>query len=352
MPGRRDPWLDNAKAILVILVVVGHAIVLLPYGDPKSRVYDFLYYFHIPAFVLVSGYLSRKFAWTPRHLTALVTTLVVPYVIFEWLMAAFRVYVVGQPSSMEVLQPLWLNPHWPMWYLVALVLWRLATPLLVRHWLMVPAAVAVSLAAGEVDLELFDLNRVLGLLPFFVIGLHLPRRGLELLQARWTGLVGLAVLAGIWWLTTRTDDHWSTQWLYYRSSYDTLGVSLREGAEIRAQLILVGLAGTAAVLTLVPRRRSLLTAVGAYTMGVYLLHGFAIRYAEAQGVSDWLPGNGWTSVAITVAAAVALALFLGWPPVARRLLWLVDPVNQVLSLRRRARRGPAAPENRSAPSSG
>ena len=43
------------------------------------------------------------------------------------------------------------------------------------------------------------------------------------------------MLAGIWWLAARTDDHWSTQWLYYRSSYDTLESSFADGSRIRAR---------------------------------------------------------------------------------------------------------------------
>lgn len=345
MPKRRDPWLDNAKTVLIVVVVVGHAVILLPAGDLRSQLYDFIYYFHIPAFVVLTGYLSRSFAWNRRHLTALVYTLVVPYVLFEWLMANFRV-LIGEVSSIEVLQPLWLNPHWPMWYLIVLVIWRLATPVLKLHWAMVPASVVVSLLAGSVNLELFDLNRALGLLPFFVIGLHLPRAALAAAQARGTGLLGLAVLAWIWWLAGHTDDHWGTQWLYYRAPYDELGATFGDGVWIRLRLLGIGLAGTLALLSLVPRRRGRFTKAGYYTMGVYLLHGFVLRWAMVQGYDDWMPGDGWASVAITVTLAVALALGLAWPPLAGRLLWVVDPITTALEFRRRRRAAPRLPAPR------
>lgn len=330
----RDPWLDNAKIWLVVIVVVGHMIVLMPHGDVTARAYDFVYYFHIPAFVVVTGYLSRTFRWTRRHLTSLVTTLVVPYLLFEWLMAMWRVHVVDQVSSMEVLSPLWLNPHWPMWYLAVLTLWRLATPVLVRHWVMVPLAVLVSLVAGLWNIELLDINRALGLLPFFVIGLHLRPGLLGVVKSRWSGLAGLAVLAGIWWLAARTDDHWSTQWLYYRAPYADLGASFADGAQIRAQLLLIGFAGTLAVLSLIPTGQNRFSAMGAYTMGVYLVHGFVVRWLEARGYEDWMPANEWATLAITVAVGVGLGLLLGWPPLAKRLLWLVDPIGSVQRARR------------------
>src|SRR4028119_301068 len=82
-PTRRDPWLDNAKMVLVTLVVVGHSWTLLPTTTAGSVLYDFLYLWHVPAFVMVTGYLSRSFTWSRRHLSRLLTTVVVPYLIFE-----------------------------------------------------------------------------------------------------------------------------------------------------------------------------------------------------------------------------------------------------------------------------
>ena len=334
----RDPWLDNAKMVLVTIVVVGHAIVLMPLSDLQAQVYDFVYYVHIPAFVLVTGYLSRTFRWTRRHLWSVLTTLLVPYVLYEWLMVTFRVELVHEVDSVD---RMWLDPHWPMWYLIVLAMWRLLTSVLTLHWIAVPLSVGVSLLAGTWNIELFDINRMLGLLPFFVAGLHLPRVVLSAAKARWTGLVGIVVLALVWRLAAVTDDYWSTQWLYYRTSYDELGEGTTDGAWDRLRLIGVAAAGSFAILSLVPRRRSVLSAMGAWTMVVYLLHGFVIRLLEAEGYAAWMPADEWATLAVTVAVGVALALLLAWPPLASRLAVLVDPVNSLLRLRRTAGGRPA-----------
>ena len=331
--GKRDPWLDNVKMVLVTIVVVGHAVVLMPSSGLKSQVYDFIYYVHIPAFVLITGYLSRSFRWSPRHFVSLATTLLVPYLIYEWLMASFRIHVTHEVDGLD---GMWLNPHWPMWYLIVLLMWRLLTPILKLHWVFVPVAICVSLLAGLRDIELFDINRMLGLLPFFVIGLHLPKVALSTARARWSGLVGAVVLLLIWVLADYTDSLWSTEFLYYRTSYDELGVTTGDGMWVRLRLLVIALAGIFAVLSLIPSRRSFLTAMGAWTMVVYLLHGFVIRYVEAQGYEDWMPGNNVLTLAITVTFAVGLALLLASPPLGKRLNVLVDPVNSLLAVRRRA----------------
>jgi fucose 4-O-acetylase-like acetyltransferase len=338
----RDPWLDNTKMILVTIVVIGHMIVLLPGGEVKSRVYDLIYHVHIPAFVLITGYLSKSFRYTPRHLWSLVTMLLVPYVVFSFLMVRLRHHVGGEP----LLDPWLTDPRWPMWYLIVLVMWRLATPVLRWHWLMVPVSVAVSLAAGLTNQELFDLNRALGLLPFFVIGLHLPAEGLALARRRGAWVAGLAILAGIWWLTKYTDDLWSTQFFYFRASYEELGVSPGEGMWSRLRLMLIALVGTFAVLSLVPHGRSFLTDMGRWSLVVYLCHGFVVRWLEYEGYESWMPGNGWTSACITVSLAIALALLLAWGPVATRLNYLVDPIGTFTRWRAARRVPDAAPAPR------
>ena len=56
MSKQRDPWFDNAKMTLVTLIVVGHSWVMIPEHDTRDWLYDFLYYWHIPAFVLITGH--------------------------------------------------------------------------------------------------------------------------------------------------------------------------------------------------------------------------------------------------------------------------------------------------------
>ena len=123
--GGRDPFLDNAKLILVTLVVVGHSWTLADENYWTDRIYNWMYLWHLSVFVMVTGYLSRSFTFSRRHLERLVTTVLLPYLVFEGLIAIFRVVVGG-----ERLEELWLDPHWPMWYLIALFLWRLVTPAL------------------------------------------------------------------------------------------------------------------------------------------------------------------------------------------------------------------------------
>ena len=254
-PTSRDPWLDNAKMALVTLVVVGHACALLPDDGVVGHFYDFLYAWHMPAFVFVTGYLSRTFQYTPERLWLLVRTVAVPYVVFESLMAFFRLYVGG-----ERLQDLFIDPHWPLWFLAALICWRLSTPLFRAPPAVVAVVVAVGLClwSGTVDgdpADLFDLTRMLGLLPFFVLGVHTTPERLERLRGPGVRWVAAATLGGLWLLAGRTDDLAGTHWLYYATPYGDLGSSDARGMVTRLALVGIGVVGTFAFLALLPRVR-------------------------------------------------------------------------------------------------
>jgi len=333
----RDPWFDNIKMTLVTLVVVGHSWTLLPHNTANDWAYDFLYAWHVPAFVTITGYLSRSFAWTPAKLMALVRTVAVPYVIFEAALAIFR-YQVGGVQ----LDDLFADPHWPMWYLSALFFWRLMAPVFLGlpKPVALVLAVVISLVAGLWAGNILDVARILGLLPFFVLGLTLSGREWGWIRVRRAvplALVGVVVIL----VFTRYTDSWiNTEWYYYRSRYDTLDPNDLKAVAIRAVLLCIGLIGTASVFTLVPRGRSWFATLGAATLVVYLYHGFFVLSAQYEGFPDWADRHVVASFVVTTLAAVTLALALASPPVARILHVAVDPVGWLVR-RREAMEGAA-----------
>lgn len=322
MTAARDPWFDNAKMLLVTLVVVGHAWVLLPNNAVTDHLYDFLYAWHVPAFVFVTGYLSRSFAYSRTRMWQLVRTVAVPYLLFECALALFRVYVGG-----EQMNDLFRDPHWPMWYLSALFFWRLLTPVFRPLWGGLAVAVAISLVAGLYAGDTLDMARVLGLLPFFVMGLKATPERLELLRRTPSQVAAVATLVGIWILTTWTDVWAGTEWLYYRSRYDEMGYSDDARALLTRVLVLaIGTLGAWAFFALVPRVGGWFARMGAASLVVYLFHGFVVKGAGYAGWGAWADDHAVIGFGVTTLGAVVLALVLAWHPVSSRLTHLVDPL--------------------------
>lgn len=318
--GGRDPWLDNAKMALVTLVVIGHAWTLLPLDGLVGRLYDFLYLWHMPAFVLITGYLSRGFSYRPDRLVQLVRTVAVPYLVFECAMALFRVHVGG-----EELEDLFADPHWPLWFLAALFFWRLLTPVFRPMYGGVVVAVAISLAAGVWAGDTLDVARVLGLLPFFVLGLKATPERLEWLRGRVVQVAAVAVLVGYWFLVATLDRWAGTEWLYYRSTYGELDVTDAEALLVRGMLLVLGTVGACAFLALVPRVDGWFARMGRWTIVVYLFHGFVVKGLSYTGYPDWGAAHPVTGLLVTTAGALLLSLVLASPWLAPLLDRLVDP---------------------------
>lgn len=342
MAKQRDPWFDNAKMTLVTLIVVGHSWVMLPGNTTRDWLYDFLYSWHVPAFVIITGYLSRSFTWERHRLWSLVRTVAVPYVIFEALLAAFRHYLGGVEFDR-----LFLDPHWPMWYLSALFFWRLMTPIFkaMPPKVAVLVSVLISLAAGLWAGDTFDFARVFGLLPFFVLGLSMRREHWEQVHRTGTQIFGLMALTGLFLLTHYTDALIETEWLYYRSRYDALEPDNVRAALIRGTLLFLGLAGSLGFFALVPRLKSWFTELGKATLVVYLFHGFFILSVTYAGFPDWADDHWLRALVLTTVLGTLLALLLAWPPVATRLNHLVDPIGAVNQWRARRTPGDRAPSS-------
>jgi fucose 4-O-acetylase-like acetyltransferase len=317
----RDPWFDNAKLVLVTLVVVGHAWTLLPPTQLHQHLYDFLYLWHVPAFVFITGYLGRSFAYTHTKVWQMVRTVVVPYLCFEAALALFRIYVGG-----EELRNLFTDPHWPMWYLAALFFWRLLTTLMQRIPGVLAVSVVVSLVGGAVAPTTFDLARVCGLLPFFVLGLLATPERLEVLRLPATRAFGVLALVALWRFAGETDTVASTEWLYYRSTYDAMGAPLGEAVATRLGVLALGATGAFAALSLIPTRRTRLTRMGEMSLVVYLCHGFVVLAARYAGYGSWTDAHPVLGLLLTTAAAVGVSLALASRPLSRHLRHAVDPL--------------------------
>lgn len=321
----RDAYFDNAKYLAIVLVAVAHAWEPVMEGSRVSRaLYMLVYTFHMPAFILISGYFSRSYTGKPHQLRRLLTGIVLPYVVFEVAYSLFARWGNDDPGHPISL----LDPFYLTWFLAALFIWRLTTPLwrLIRWPLPVALALA-SLAAVTPGIgEDLNLQRVLQFLPFFVLGLCLKPEHFQLVRRREVRLLALPLFAGAaavaYWAAPRMSQGW-----YYRSSSaQELGVPWWAGPVMTFAFFGCAVLLTAGFLAWVPRRRTWFTVLGAGTICGYVLHGFLVKGADYSGVVEthpWLssPG-GEIVVSLFVAAAVTL---MCTPPVRRTLRCVTEP---------------------------
>ncbi|MEU4255144.1 acyltransferase family protein [Streptomyces fradiae] len=322
---QRDPFFDNAKYLAIVLVAVGHAWEPVMEGSRATRaLYMVVYAFHMPAFVMVSGYFSRTFAARPDQLRRLVGGVLVPYLVFETAYTLYRRWAQDAPQQAFSLT----DPFYLTWFLLALFVWRLSAPLwrALRHPVPIAAAVAALASLTPRIAADLDLQRVLQFLPFFVLGLSLREEHFRLLRRRAARVaavpVAVAAVAGAY----AVAPHLRMGWFYRNTSAQELGYAWWAGPLATVALGSVALALTAAFLAWVPSRRTWFTVLGAGSLCGYLLHGFPVKALQYGELVDAHPvlATPVGRAGLTVAAAVAVTLMCA-PPVRRALRWVTEP---------------------------
>ncbi|GAA2403352.1 acyltransferase family protein [Streptomyces coeruleofuscus] len=322
--GQRDAFFDNAKYLAIVLVAIGHAWEPLRDGSRAvSALYMVVYAFHMPAFIVISGYFSRSFDAGPGRIRRLVTGLAVPYVVFETAYTLFTRWTDQEPDRpVSLLDPLYLT-----WFLAALFIWRLTTPVWRRVRWPLPVALVIAMLAtlsSSIGNDL-DLQRTLQFLPYFVLGLLLKPEHFRLVRRRSARVLAVPVFAAAvvvaYWAVPRMTG----AWFYHRDSAEELAAPAWYGPVMTLVTFGCSLVLVACFLAWVPGRRAWFTALGAGTLYGYLLHGFV-----AQGSKFW----GWyepawvhqpVGVVVVTAFAAVLVTALCTPPVRRLFRWVMEP---------------------------
>ncbi|GAA4322505.1 acyltransferase family protein [Streptomyces venetus] len=331
---QRDAFFDNAKYLAIVLVAVGHAWEpLRPDSRALTALYMIVYAFHMPAFIIISGYFSRTFDGSPGRLKRLVTGVVVPYVVFETAYTLFtRVTSEDPDRPISLLDPLYLT-----WFLAALFVWRLTTPIWRRVRWPLPLALVVAMLATlspSVGNDL-DLQRTLQFLPYFVFGLLLRPEHFRLVRRREARILAVPVagcaLGVAYWAVPRMNY----AWFFHADSARGLAAPSWYGPVMTLAAFGCSVVLVACFLAWVPGRRTWFTVLGAGTLSGYLLHGFLAQAAKYWGWYEpaWVREPVGVVVVTAVAAAVMTALCT---PTVRRFFRCVTEPGMEWAFRRAA----------------
>jgi fucose 4-O-acetylase-like acetyltransferase len=318
----RDPFFDNAKFMAIVLVVAGHSIVKLRDVQAAHALYMFVYTFHMPVFIVITGYFSRNFTFSGRKAQKLIVNLGVPYIVFETAYSTYH-WAVGH-SKFEISI---LDPYYLTWFLMALFLWRLSTPVWQQIRWPVAAAVVISLLSAMTDLpgEL-EMHRTLGLVPFYVLGLVLKPEHFEMLKRPMARVMGgITLVLALAFTYFVADRHMTTEWMYWRKGNADMHVNNLVGSGMRLGLLVAAGILVFAFLTMVPARHTWFTGLGSATLYAYLLHGFCTKLMEYMGWYDMPFLHTLPGVAVTAATGALLATFLCTPPVRKVMHWALEP---------------------------
>ena len=311
---------DNLKLLMIAFVVIGHMIdyggELYTASDTCYRVVVYIYAFHMPLFIFMAGLFFKKENSAEKALYYLLTGLVMKTVIF---VCQRLLYGTGAFS--------FTNLNGPEWFMLALAVYTVVTPLLQRlnRLPVIIVALLIAIGAGYVEAigTFFSFSRIIVFFPYFFIGTicdaqQLCRR-LHKPLLRCAG--GLLIIGWTVFIALRGDEVWFMKYLFTGSTpYVYLPAEvMRYGGILRAiSYLLSGLLCSAFLAVMPQRRIPLISVFGSRTVQVYFWHlplVFAVHTVDYSLFHSSLAVEPWGYVAGALTA-VGIVLLLSLKPFA------------------------------------
>lgn len=163
----RDKVIDTIKYLLIVLVVIGHFIEPTKYTSSVTcTIYCMIYSFHMPLFVLISGYLFKQRTLSEEMKKC------IPF-LEVCLLSHLGFLLIRNGLNISAKNVIYFND--PAWFLLCLAYWRMGTNILLRRF------TATHILAIAILLDLlsfcvikyggyFSLARAISFYPFFMLG--------------------------------------------------------------------------------------------------------------------------------------------------------------------------------------
>ena len=326
--------MDNGRALLIFLVVVGHFMEQGPAAgsDFWNGVYVAIYSFHMPAFMFLSGLFARSDAHRCAKSTVRMAVLYLTMMCFVWIASI----AIG---SIPKFNP--FRPPYSTWYLLALTLMFLVLPVFSRVRFIVPLAFAFCVFAPCVKgFETFlTLGRFVYFLPFFLLGHIVGLNGVLSLRERIPnigkiGIVAVAMLLIAVVVALNAMGYLPTDAVFSKESYAEAGFNNKWKAMLaKVFLIVTALSAIAALVVALPDKKLPVTYVGTNSLGVYMLQAVVmVLIPDKNPLDPFL--FGWLSLPLSliiclVFAAPPLSKILDWPAATLTKLLVPDKPKEV-----------------------
>ena len=185
MAVKRIEYLDSLKFILIVFVVFGHVMEHDIYPSQlRQSIYSFIYCFHMPLFVMISGYFSKS-TLDFNKLLKYVLRFFLSYLIFQTILFLPEFINKKHFSLFYVI----FAPYGPMWYLIGLICWRIF--IFIIQKLKIPALIAIPISF-LISFLIFNIEymfmfryiKIFSFLPIFLIGYYLKDKSIEILKKK------------------------------------------------------------------------------------------------------------------------------------------------------------------------
>lgn len=274
MEKQRIYYWDNLKAILIFLVVLSHF--LLPVVD-EGRLLEtshfFIYIFHMPAFVFVTGYFAKKYMEKDVPQVNRLLGILILFIVYKILIWATKSLLATKFVQID-----FLGDKSAPWYLLAMFFWFIYLPLFAKFkpTISIGFALLIALLIGlDSRVGLFlCFSRTVVFFPFFLAGYYFSGKQIEKITKVKSKIASITLMLVIvtliffgWEIIDKYGDI-----IYGGANYNELGMP--GGLAILLRILWYGVASamTLAVMCLIPKRKLAFSYIGSRTLSVYILH--------------------------------------------------------------------------------
>lgn len=325
----RDYFFDNAKFYLITLVFVGHVVERCLSNDLARWLYDFIYIFHMPSFVFISGYFSNKSRNPKRKLQGLFKT----YIVFQVIYMMFFKYGFGIENKIT-----FTIPYWVLWFLVSLITWEILSPYFSLNCKSIFLMIGVSLIAGffEDINGTLSISRTIYYFPFFLWGKTFKREHINIVKKPFIKTILIAVWCFIGIHILKNLSSFDYSWFYGSLGYKFFKLSFLKGVYYRGITYIISALSMLTFLSLVTEKRKFISKLGKNTMPVYILHVFIVKYLELKGFFNNIDITNST-LALMIISTILLTILLSSNLISKPFNFILDINNKVVVLTKRTR---------------
>ena len=285
---------DNIKAFLIFLVVLGHMTTDYVSDSHLVRWTTlWIYTFHMPAFILVSGLVHKHYITAERAAQGIKGETHMRWdKVLGFFLCGYGLKIFLQFTRTLMGQhPLW---HWIEepgipWYLFVMAEYEMLFFVMrrldvkVKPWIMITGAFALSAVIGYFPAvgDTFCLSRMINFLPIYMIGYYSDMKAFnEFFKGKrwlkivgWTGIIASMAVCyfGKWGMYSWRK--WFTGRRSYEFLQDFFSYAYANGWWIRLAVWAFAIALTLCIIAVIPDKDlGSATVVGSRTLGVYFWH--------------------------------------------------------------------------------
>ena len=309
----RDPFYDNARFILVLLVVVGH------FFSPIRSNYEILVdinnmlgLFRMPALIILTGFFSKGFM-KPGYIEKIFKKILIPYLIFQFALGYYY-YILYDYSSFDID---FLRPQYTLWFLLSLFIWNMLLFIFTRikYPLLVAVIIGVLIGYSDGAGHYLSLHRTFVFFPFFLLGFYLKKEHFYWVKNHKAKIFGFFGFIIVWFILQnlfKTPIE-APNWINGKMPYEEMGYIRWDIGLVRLIIYAMSMIVAFSFLSFVPKNKTFFTHLGMRTAYIYILHAVIIRTLYEFYLNDWV-AEIWHYYLILIFA-ILLAFILGSKPI-------------------------------------